>query len=292
MAVALITGTSTGIGYETALALARAGHRVYATMRSPERAPELGNLAAQEKLPITVHALDVTEDESVAKAFERVLAEQGRIDVLVNNAGLSMTGPVEELGQDAFRQSMETNFFGALRCVQKALPLMREQRGGCIVNVSSVAGRVATAPQGPYCASKFALEALSEVLAQEVRSFNIRVAIVEPGVIQTPIVEKLRQLPEATHYPHERRSRALLMASLARPILPSVVAEQILAIIDGDSWQLRYPVGPDAKSLFVWRRMMSDEDWVERNGEPDDEAWCARMQQEFGIDLRPFLKLA
>jgi NAD(P)-dependent dehydrogenase (short-subunit alcohol dehydrogenase family) len=126
MAIALITGTSTGIGFATALALGRAGHNVYATMRSPHRAPELQTMATQEALPITVLPLDVDDDSSVRGAVAQVLAERGRIDVLVNNAGIGTNGPIEELPLDVFRQTMETNFFGALRCIQAVLPHMRE----------------------------------------------------------------------------------------------------------------------------------------------------------------------
>jgi NAD(P)-dependent dehydrogenase (short-subunit alcohol dehydrogenase family) len=146
MAIALITGTSMGIGLATAVALGRAGHNVYATMRSPHRTPELRTIATQEALPITVLPLDVDDDGSVRGAVEQVLAEQGRVDVLVNNAGIGPNGPIEELPLDVFRQTMETNFFGALGCIQEVLPGMRAQRSGCIINVTSVAGRITVAP--------------------------------------------------------------------------------------------------------------------------------------------------
>jgi NAD(P)-dependent dehydrogenase (short-subunit alcohol dehydrogenase family) len=289
MAVALITGTSTGIGFETALALGRAGHTVYATMRSPDRSPELQATATAEGLPVRVVPLDVTDDASVRDAVECVYAGEGRLDALVNNAGISNIGPIEELDLDAFRDTMETNFFGVLRVLKTTLPRMRAHGSGCIVNVSSVAGRVATSPQSPYATSKFALEALSEILAQEVKGFNIRVAIVEPGVIQTAIYEKRRDIPADTIYPQERRFHAIMAASLQHATPAETVAKQIQQIIEGDSWQLRYPVGPDAKPFFAWRRMITDEEWVERNAELDDDAWCARIKQESGVDMRPFL---
>src|SRR5262249_4762491 len=167
----------------TAVALSRAGHRVYATMRNPHRASELQTIATQEALPIVILPLDVDDDGSVQGAVARVLVERGRIDVLVNNAGITPLGPIEERPLTEFRQTMETNFFGALRCIQAVLPHMRGQRSGCIVNVTSLAGRVAQAAQGPYTASKFALEAVSEGLAQEGKAYNIRVAIVETCII-------------------------------------------------------------------------------------------------------------
>jgi NAD(P)-dependent dehydrogenase (short-subunit alcohol dehydrogenase family) len=289
MAIALITGTSTGIGLATAVALGRAGHDVYATMRSPHRTPELRIIATQEALPITVLPLDVDDDGSVRGAVEQVLAEQRRVDVLVNNAGIGPNGPIEELPLDVFRQTMETNFFGALRCIQAVLPGMRERRSGCIVNVTSVAGRIAVAPQGAYAASKFALEAMSEVLAQEVKAFNIRVAIVEPGVIQTPIFDKMRTIPAKTRYPQERRLQALFAASLAHPVSPAVVGEQIRQIVESESWQLRYPIGPDAVPFLAWRAGMSDEAWIDLGAMQDDEAWCARIAQDFGLDVWPYL---
>jgi NAD(P)-dependent dehydrogenase (short-subunit alcohol dehydrogenase family) len=289
MAIALITGTSTGIGFATAVALGRAGHEVYATMRSPSRAPELQTVAAKEALPISVLPLDVDDDGSVREAVRRVLAERGQVDVLVNNAGISPWGSIEELPLSEFRRTMETNFFGALRCIQAVLPHMREQRKGCIVNVTSVAGRIAVAPEGAYAASKFALEALSEILAQEVKAFNIRVAIVEPGIIQTPIFDKKRAIPAETQYPQERRIQALFAASLAYPVAPAVVGEQIRQIVESESWQLRYPVGPDAVPFLRWRAGISDEEWINFGAMQDDEAWCRRVAREFGLDVRPYL---
>src|SRR5262245_59978880 len=200
MSTTLITGSSTGIGYATALELGRAGHRVVATMRRPDAAPRLGEIAAREKLPISVLSLDVDSDASVSEAFREAERQCGPIDALVNNAGIGQSYAVEDGPLEHFRQTMETNFFGALRCIKTVLPGMRERGRGCIVNVTSIAGRVATTPQAAYTASKFALEALSEVLAQEVTPFGVRVAVVEPGVIATPIFNKLND-PLETRYP-------------------------------------------------------------------------------------------
>jgi len=179
-------------------------------MRNPARAPQLQALAGQEGWPVTVLPLDVDDDASVRGAVEHLLAARGRIDVLVNNAGIAPMGAIEELPLAEFRRTMETNYFGALRCIQAVLPTMRAQRQGCVINVTSVARRIALGATAPYTASKFALEALSEVLAQEVKAFNIRVAIVEPGVTQTPILDKMRDVPGDTRYPHEQRLQALL----------------------------------------------------------------------------------
>lgn len=286
MAVAIVTGSSTGIGQASAVTLARAGHTVYATMRNPEEGGgELRAVAANEKLPLRFVTLDVDSDQSVRCAFTGILAEAGRIDALVNNAGIGNMGPVEETPIEIFRGVMETNFFGALRCMQAVLPGMREQRAGCIVNVTSVAGRYSSSPQAPYAASKFALEALSECLAQEMKSFGVRVAIVEPGVIATPIFGKVGEAPKATRYPQQRRLMELFRASLEKPVSPYVVGEKIRDIVDSGTWQLRHPVGPDAAPLLAWRASMTDEQWVDW-GAQSDEAWVASVRQTFGLDVK------
>jgi NAD(P)-dependent dehydrogenase (short-subunit alcohol dehydrogenase family) len=287
MAITLITGTSTGIGLATAIALGRAGHTVYATMRNPARSPELQAIAAKEKLPITILTLDVDDDASVNEAVGQVLSRHGQIDVLVNNAGVGETGPVEELPLKEFRRAMETNFFGALRCIKAVLPGMREQRSGLIVNVTSLAGRMVIGGFSTYTASKFALEAASETLALEVKAFNIRVAIVEPGVIQTPIFDKMRAIPDTTRYPQERRLQALFAAALTQATPPMVVGEQIRQIVESNSWQLRYPVGPDAVPFLEWRARMTDEAWINFNATQSDEAWYRQIEQDFGLDARP-----
>ncbi len=284
MAIALITGTSSGIGLATAVSLARRGHNVVATMRNLQGATELQRIVAAERLPITISELDVNDGGSVETCFRAVMGEHGGIDVLVNNAGLGLGGSVEELPVEAFREVMETNFFGALRCIKAVLPSMRERRSGCIVNVSSVAGRLVVPPQAGYSASKWALEALSECLAQEMKAFDVRVAIVEPGVIATPIFGKARPLPANSPYPHARRQRALFAASLANPTSPYVVGEKICDIVESDSLQLRYPVGPDAEGLLKWRASKTDEDLV-RYGASSDEDFKMMAKREFGLDV-------
>jgi NAD(P)-dependent dehydrogenase (short-subunit alcohol dehydrogenase family) len=161
---------------------------------------------------------------------------------------------------------------------------MRERRHGCIVNVTSISGRIALPPQAAYAASKWAFEALSECLAQEMRAFNVRVAIVEPGVIATPIFSKARPLPTDSPYPHARRQRALFAASLAQPTSPYVVGEKICQIVDSDSWQLRYPVGPDAEPVLKWRASKTDEEIVQLGGASDEE-YKMIAQREFGLDV-------
>ena len=285
MAIAVVTGSSTGIGQATAATLARAGHTVYATMRNPNTGGEdLRRVAEHEKLQLRFAALDVNSDESVRDTIAKILSEEGHIDVLVNNAGIGQGGAVEETPLASFRATMETNFFGALRCIQAVVPGMRERRSGCIVNVTSVAGRFSSAPQAAYASSKFALEALSECLAQEMKTFGVRVAIVEPGVIATPIFGKLETPPASTRYPHSRRIAELFRASLENPVSPYVVGEKIREIVSSGTWQLRHPVGPDAAGLLAWRASMSDEQWVDWGALTDDE-WVAYVRQNFKLNV-------
>ena len=287
MAITVVTGTSTGIGLATAATLARAGHTVYATMRNPKTGgEELRAIAEREHLPLRIATLDVDFDDSVRTAFGNILSETGRIDVLVNNAGISGIGPIEETPFAVFRAAMETNYFGALRCIQAVLPGMRERRSGCIVNVTSVAGRLSVAPQAAYSSSKFALEAASESLAQEVKAFGVRVAIVEPGVIATAIFGKVQPPPADSNYPHGRRIYELFRTSLENPVSPYVVGEKIREIVESGTWKLRHPVGPDAEGFLAWRASMSDEQWVEWGG-ISDEKWVEYVRQNFHLNVSP-----
>jgi NAD(P)-dependent dehydrogenase (short-subunit alcohol dehydrogenase family) len=275
LANVLITGTSKGIGFETALAFARAGHTVHATMRNPAQAPTLAAIAATENLPLTVSAMDVDSDESVSSGITAALAH-GPIDILVNNAGLECVGSVEETPLSTFRAVMETNFFGALRCTQAVLPHMRQRQTGCIVNVSSVAGRFAFPPFTPYCASKWALEALSEALAGEVKSAKIRVLLIEPGIIDTAMARRIAGPHNASAYGQSARFSALFTNSLQQPVPPSVVADHILQVVTNGTEHLRHLVGPDAVPLTQWRQSMTDEQWIALNS-ADDQTFFASL---------------
>jgi len=285
MAKVLVTGSSTGIGLATVVHLARNGHDVFATMRNPAGAHELQETVRSEALPVTVLPLDVDSDASVQATFDTVLAHSGRLDVLVNNAGIGFSGAVEDVPLSEFRQVMETNYFGALRCIKAVLPSMRHKGSGRIVNITSVAGRMAGAAQGAYAASKWALEALSETLAQEVARFGIRVTIIEPGVITTPIFGKMGVSPAATPYPHQRRLASLFAKSNETPRSPFIVAEKIAEVIGNGDATLRHTVGPDAAGILGWRRSMSDEEWVAFGG-LDDRAWSERVSRDFSLDIR------
>lgn len=287
MSTIFITGCSTGIGFATAEVLARSGHTVYATMRNPQRSPELGQLAEQDNLPIIVLPMDVDSDESVKTTIAQVLA-QGPIDVLVNNAGIFRLGAVEELPLSAFQEVMETNYFGTIRCIQAVLPSMRERGNGCIVNVTSVAGKIYGVFQGTYAASKAAAEAFSESLAAEVQPFGIRVVMVEPGVIDTPILDKMESPSADTKYPIMHRVKAFYLASQMNHVSAGLVGETIRDILSANDTQMRYPVGPDSALLLGWRASLSDHEWIS-SGNVDEEIWIAGMEQ-LGLDVRPYLK--
>lgn len=272
----LVTGTSKGIGYETALAFARSGYRVHATMRNPSQSPALAETATREKLPITVTVMDVDNDESVQLGMAAIQEQHGPLDVLVNNAGIERFGSIEESSMDDFRATMETNYFGALRCIKGVIPQMRQRRSGTIINISSVAGTFCHPPATSYCASKWALEALSEALACEMKIFGVRVALVEPGIIDTAMARRITTKANSA-YPHAARVAALFTATLTNaPVPPSLVAQKVLDIDQSGTWQLRHPIGPDALPLIAWRKGMTDEQWVDLHS-ADDETFQKRM---------------
>ena len=283
MATVLITGTSKGIGYEATLLLARAGHSVLATMRNPA-ASDLEKVATEAKLPVRVLPLDVDDDASVQAVFAEVGAS---VDALVNNAGIYSINAVEDESLDRFRQVMETNYLGAVRCTKQVLPAMRARGSGCIVNITSVAGRIAFGATSAYNASKFALEAFSECLAQETKGLGIRVALVEPGIIDTPMATTdLPRYDPDTRYPHGRRMHAFFTNPQKVAASPTVVAEMIRHVIESDDPRLRFPVGPDALPFLGWRASLSDEDWVGLGGFEHDRDYFARVLLDTGIDLR------
>ena len=289
MPVTLVTGTSTGIGLATALHFARHGHQVVATMRNLAKAGPLETAARDEKLPVVVRELDVTRPESIDRAVTETVAQQGPIDVLVNNAGIGGATPLELTPEDEHRAMFEANYWGPIRMIRAVLPSMRERGAGCIVNVTSIAGRIATPNQIAYSASKFALAAASEALAHEVAAFGVRVAIIEPGVIQTAIFENSAG---ATRYdkssPYRqimRRNGKLFAAGFRNPGRAETVAEVIFEAVTTERPRLRYLVGTDAEGLAAGRARISDEEWVAMGGGLDDAEYNARFNRYFGIEL-------
>jgi NAD(P)-dependent dehydrogenase (short-subunit alcohol dehydrogenase family) len=280
----IITGTSKGIGLETALAFGRAGYKVFATMRNPENAAAFKQQIKDEALPITISVMDVDSDESVKQGIGAIIQENGPVDVLVNNAGIEMHGSIEELEMADFKAVMETNYFGLIRCTKAVLTQMRTNRNGCIINLASVAGKISSTPLGPYAATKYAVEAISEALAQEVKPYNVRVAIVEPGIIDTPMAHSI-SAGGGSIYPQVNRFGSLFEASLKTPTSPTMVADKILEIAESGTWKLRHPVGPDAEPFLKWRASKNDEEWVDWNAASDDE-WYNAVQHNFGLNAR------
>ena len=198
--VAVVTGSSTGIGFETCLLFARNGILTYATMRDLTKADLINNIAKKEKLPLKVIQMDVDNDDSVARAFKEICKDHKRgmgIDILVNNAGFGLFGALEDQSTEHIKKQFETNLFGAIRTIQQVLPIMRDQRSGIIVNLSSISGKIGFPAQSVYVSTKFALEGLSESFAYEVEPFGISVVLIEPGVINTNFVENI-MIPDNT----------------------------------------------------------------------------------------------
>jgi NAD(P)-dependent dehydrogenase (short-subunit alcohol dehydrogenase family) len=286
--VILITGSSTGIGYAIAEKLARNGHIVYATMRNPHKSSSIQKLLKEKNLQLHVLQLDVLEDDSVDKAITTVLSKEKHIDVLVNNAGIHSWGAVEELPMELFKANMETNYFGALRCIKAVLPSMRKNKSGTIINISSIAGKLYSNFHGAYSPSKAALEALSESLAQEVAPYNIKVFLVEPGITQTPIFGKTNKIADNTNYPNIKRFVSMFAASLENPISTASAAEVVNEIVSGKRNTMRNPAGTDAEGFLAFRASMKDEDWVS-SVMVDDETWISGMEQ-MGLAVRKFME--
>jgi NAD(P)-dependent dehydrogenase (short-subunit alcohol dehydrogenase family) len=268
MSVVLITGCSSGIGLETALGFARRGDTVVATMRNIDKADTLRKRAANEGVEVHVEQLDVNSPESIEAAVALVIERHGTVDVLVNNAGISNTGPVETMSIENATHLMDTNFWGPMRTIRAALPTMRSQRSGVIVNVSSLASRIpATMYSGMYAASKQALNALSEALASEVEPFDIRVVSIEPGFFGTEIAANnisADELLNEAYAADQEWIRSFMESSVEGGDDPAVVAEAIVAAATDSTTPLHRPVGDDAAVyLDLLGQVDGYEGWME-----------------------------
>ncbi|MHA6529991.1 SDR family oxidoreductase [Paenibacillus sp. BAC0078] len=260
--IALITGTSSGFGLLTALALAGKGYKVVATMRDLSRQGELIRQAEQTGVSgqIQLMTLDVTDAASIDSAVASIIESFGRIDVLVNNAGFAVGGYVEEVSMDEWRRQMETNFFGLVAVTKAVLPVMRSQREGLIINVSSVSGLNGFPGYGPYAASKFAVEGFSESLRHELLSFGIRVVLVEPASFRTPIWGKgLEGMHTSADSPYREKLEEVLTYSRRSAETapdPIRVAELIARITEMKAPKLRYPVGKGSRLLMIGKALL------------------------------------
>lgn len=289
MSVAIVTGSNSGIGRATAVHLAASGMTVYATMRDPAKAAKLQAAAAEAGTSVEVLALDVTDDASVQAAIGGVLERHGAVDLLVNNAGIGGNATVEECPIATFDAVMDANLYGAVRCIQAVLPAMRARRQGCIVNISSVVGRVAAIAQAPYVASKWALEGMSEELAHEVAPFGVRVVIVEPGITKSAIFAKNVDAPNQSgaYDPHYRRMFQFYGAGIPQATPPEEVAAVVLDAYRTDAPRLRYTVSWGSAPMVAGRAAMADEDWVAMGASADDADYYAAFEQYLGLDIRP-----
>ena len=285
--VVVVTGANSGIGRATAIHLATKGYTVYGTVRSAAKATKLNAMAADAGAEVKLVELDVADDGSVAAGFAEILDEAGRVDVMVNNAGVGANGVVEECTATDYLDAMNVNLCGAVRCLRAVLPGMRERRNGAIVNITSVAGRIAAIAQQPYVASKWAFEGMSEGLAQELAPFGIRVAIVEPGVTKSAIFAKTVDTPNATgaYDAPYRRMLAMYATGLAQATDPFEVADVVHRAITSAQPQLRHVVSWGAQELIDGRDLMSDEDWLALGAAETDEDYRTLFAKTFGITL-------
>lgn len=269
--VALITGCSSGIGYETSILLAQNGFRTYATMRNTDKGDKLKEIAEKENLDLKIIKLDVTDDYSIQNAIKEIVQETNRIDVLVNNAGNNIAGAVEDLSIEEFKEQFETNFFGLIRVTKVVLPIMRKQNNGIIVNLSSIAGKMAIPLNSAYVSSKFAVEGFSESIRYELEDFGIKVILIEPGVIKSNFYENIKMSknslmdPKSAYQPITQKIFEAFLPMLEYAFPTKIVADVILEAVNSDNPNIRYAVGDDAKSIIEARKKLSDkefENWV------------------------------
>ena len=289
--ISVVTGANSGIGRATAIHLASQGHDVFGTVRSLDKAGKLQSMAASAGVEIKLIELDVADDQSVTNGFQQILATTGGVvDVLVNNAGIGGNAVAEECPPSLYLDLMNVNVCGAVRCLQQVLPGMRARGHGAIVNITSIAGRLAALAQSPYVASKFALEGLSEGLAQELAPFGIRVVIVEPGVTKSAIFAKNIDVPNQSgaYDAAYRRMFQFYAAGIANATDPFEVGALIHHAVTTDSPQLRYSVSWGGKELVDGRAAMSDDEWVALGAwaDDDDDGYYDDFKTKFGLELR------
>jgi len=266
--VAVVTGSSSGIGLETALVLAENGFKTYATMRNLNKASNILDKVQRKNLPIEVLELDVNSDKSVRQAVEKIVKAEDRIDVLVNNAGYALIGAVEDLSTDEVRDQYETNVFGIFRTIREVLPTMRRQRNGTIINISSIAGIVGFVGMGAYVSTKFAIEGLTQSLRLELAPFGIRAMVIEPGVIKTNILDsspvaKRAQSGNTAYKEMMQQFNEILNSMVKNASEPIVVANQVLRAANDTKPRMRYPAGPDAEMILAAREQKTDEELEE-----------------------------
>ena len=284
MKVVLVTGCSTGIGLATATLFSEGDYQVIATARSPESSEELVELGKKDN--VLLKTLDVCDQESVDKLFDEF--NDFDVDVLVNNAGVGGSGSVENASMDFAKNLMETNYFGALRMIQKVIPSMRSRRSGAIINVSSQAGRRPFALMSHYCATKYALNGLSESMAHELARFNIRVTLIEPGTVITPIFGKGNSIPE------DEENYSILQGRMIRQVTkgltelgcgPEVIAKCMVDFVTTEDPKLHYLLASDAVDNVDVYQKYGPETWVADGEILDDDEFFSVMKDRYGYEI-------
>ena len=273
--IAVVTGSSTGIGFETSLLLARNGFYTYATMRDTHKGDNIKEIANDENLPLKVLSMDVDNDDSVRNTIQNVLDEKKKIDILINNAGYGLFGALEDISIEEAKKQFETNLFGAIRTIKEVLPTMREQKNGLIINITSLAGIVGIPAECIYVSTKFALEGLSESISYELQPYGIKVILIEPGVINTNFVPNIKfpnQIDNNNNIKKKNSSSyysntidtflSHYFSAMNNAQPPKEVAIVILEAIKNASNSseslFRYTVGGDAKTFAQAKNGMSD----------------------------------
>jgi NAD(P)-dependent dehydrogenase (short-subunit alcohol dehydrogenase family) len=262
--VALVTGSSRGIGFVTSITLARNDFLTYASMRNLDKEQEIRLVVDKENIPLKTLQLDVTDSTSVNNAIKSIMDETGRIDVLVNNAGYGLVGAFEELSIEEIKQQFETNFFGVIRVTQAVLSIMREQKSGIIVNISSGAGRFGYPNGSAYVSTKFAIEGLSESMAYEIEPLGVRVVLVEPGFVRTNfsnVVAKRSQSPSSQYSKMTEKMAESFDQMKLNSSPPELVANVVLEAVTSKNPDLRYLAGKDVEQWMEQKKYMSDKEF-------------------------------
>jgi NAD(P)-dependent dehydrogenase (short-subunit alcohol dehydrogenase family) len=271
--IALVTGSSSGIGFETSLRFAQNGIYTYASMRNLRKSDEMLGYARKDDLPLKILRLDVTDEESISEAIDKIISEKGRIDIVVNNAGYSLLGPLEQLHINEIKEEFETNFFGIIKLIQSVLPIMRKQGYGRIINISSLAGRIGFPLSSAYVSSKFALEGLVESLRYEVQPYGILVSLIEPGVTKTNFVNNMKLgknviitrnsgNDDSPYVEIIQKRISAFKPRFEKGSSPSEVADMVLQAVTSDNPKARYLVGEDALKMMEKRRNTTDEEFA------------------------------
>lgn len=283
----IVTGANSGIGRSTSIFLAKSGYEVFATMRSLDRGTKLREIAQEMGLRMHEIELDVSDTNSVNRGINEILSQTDKIDILINNAGVGANAVIEDIDIESDKAVFETNFWGAIRCIQAVLPTMRKQKSGHIVQISSIAGRVGLPAQPIYSASKWAIEGLSENLAHDLAPFGIRVSLIEPGVTRTAILGKNNTVPENPDYESTyARMLDMYMEGIEANVRPEEVSKTILDCLESTSQQMRWPVAWGAESMINARQdgSISDQEWTQLGSLVDDQQeWMASFKRAFNL---------